>query len=230
LLLLPGAGQSSIMFLDNGLAEMFARRFQVILMDFTGLGKSGRVTDMKPAQWAEDVISVLDALEIERAHLAGSSMGARVAARVAADVPHRVNTLLIDMPITSVNVEQERELNAFFSNYATNQLAPQAERLHGPQWHEAMDFFVSVRQTSAFREYYTPKSYLGSIVAPTLLCRGDADHPVHPLSQATDWHSAAKSSWLWIEPGASNMALMQACPQQVVENFARFVTEMGAQE
>jgi pimeloyl-ACP methyl ester carboxylesterase len=66
LLLLPGAGQSSIMFLDNGLAEMFARRFQVILMDFTGLGKSGRVTDMKPAQWAEDVISVLDALEIER--------------------------------------------------------------------------------------------------------------------------------------------------------------------
>jgi pimeloyl-ACP methyl ester carboxylesterase len=227
LLLLPGASQSHVLFIDNRLAEMFAQSFRVILMDFTGLGKSGRVQDMKPSQWAEDVISVLDALGLPRVHLGGSSLGARVAARVAADSPGRVNTLLIDMPITSVDEEQEQQLNAFFSGYATNSLAPQAQRMHGEQWREAMDFFVAVRQQPQFQAYYSPASYVADIAAPTLICRGDGDHPVHPLSMATDWHQAAKASWLWIEPGASNMALMQACPDRVASTFARFATEMG---
>jgi pimeloyl-ACP methyl ester carboxylesterase len=142
LVLLAGASQSHVLFIDNGLAEIFARSFRVILMDFTGLGKSDRVQDMKPSQWAEDVISVLDALGLPRVHLGGSSLGARVAARVAADSPGRVSTLLVDMPITSVDEEQEKQLNAFFSGYATNSLAPQAQRWHGEQWREAMDFFV----------------------------------------------------------------------------------------
>jgi pimeloyl-ACP methyl ester carboxylesterase len=227
LMLLPGASQSHVLFIDNGLAEMFARSFRVILMDFTGLGRSGRVQDMKPSQWAEDVISVLDALGLPRVHLGGSSLGARVAARVAVDSPGRVSTLLIDMPITSVSSEQEQQLNAFFSGYATNSLAPQAQRWHGDQWREAMDFFVAVRQQAQFRDYYSPASYLADIAAPTLICRGDGDHPVHPLSMATDWHRDAKASWLWIEPGASNMALMQACPDRVASNFARFAAEMG---
>jgi pimeloyl-ACP methyl ester carboxylesterase len=215
------------LFIDNGLAEMFARSFRVILMDFTGLGKSDRVQDMKPSQWAEDVTSVLDALGLPRVHLGGSSLGARVAARVAADSPGRVSTLLVDMPITSVDEEQEQQLNAFFSGYATNSLAPQAQRWHGEQWREAMDFFVAVRQQAQFRDYYSPASYLADITAPTLICRGDSDHPVHPLSMATDWHRGAKVSWLWIEPGASNMALMQACPERVASTFTRFAAEMG---
>jgi pimeloyl-ACP methyl ester carboxylesterase len=227
LVLLPGASQSHVLFIDNGLAEMFARSFRVILMDFTGLGKSDRVQDMKPSQWAEDVISVLDALGLPRVHLGGSSLGARVAARVAADSPGRVSTLLVDMPITSVDEEQEQQLSAFFSGYATNSLAPQAQRWHGEQWREAMDFFVAVRQQAQFRDYYSPASYLADITAPTLICRGDSDHPVHPLSMATDWHRGAKVSWLWIEPGASNMALMQACPERVASTFSRFAAEMG---
>jgi pimeloyl-ACP methyl ester carboxylesterase len=227
LVLLPGASQSHVLFIDNGLAEMFARSFRVILMDFTGLGKSDRVHDMKPSQWAEDVISILDALGLLRVHLGGSSLGARVAARVAADSPGRVSTLLVDMPITSVDEEQEQQLNAFFSGYATNSLAPQAQRWHGEQWREAMDFFVAVRQQAQFRDYYSPASYLADITAPTLICRGDSDHPVHPLSMATDWHRGAKVSWLWIEPGASNMALMQACPERVASTFSRFAAEMG---
>ena len=228
LVLLPGASQSHILFIDNGLAEMLAQSFRVILMDFTGMGNSGRVQDMKPSQWAEDVVSVLDALGLRRVHLGGSSLGARVAARVAADFPARVSTLLIDMPITSVDEEQEQQLNAFFSSYATNPLAPQAQRWHGEQWREAMDFFVAVRQKAEFRSYYSPAAYLADILAPTLICRGDSDHPVHPLSMATDWHHAARVSWLWIEPGASNMALMQACPDRVASTFARFAAEMGA--
>jgi pimeloyl-ACP methyl ester carboxylesterase len=228
LLLLAGAGQSSVTVVDSGLADLFARYFRVVLMDVTGMGRSARVTQVNPAQWTQDVISVLDAAGLERAHLGGSSLGARVAARVAADYPGRVNTLLIDMPITSVDSEQEQALNAFFSGYRTNPLRQTAPRWHGDTWQEAMDFFVTTRQTADFREYYSPASYLASITAPTLICRGDTDHPVHPLAQALEWHRAAQRSWLWIEPGASDMALMKACPERVVDQFVRFITAVGA--
>jgi pimeloyl-ACP methyl ester carboxylesterase len=224
LLLLPGAGQAAATFVDSGLAEQFARYFRVILMDVSGMGRSGRVKEVKPAQWADDAISVLDALGVDRAHLGGSSLGARIAARVAADHPGRVDRLLVDMPITGVDEEQERALHAFFAGYATNALAAPARRWHGEQWREAMDLFVATRSSPAFREHYHAASYVPDIAAPTLICRGDTPNPVHPVSQATDWHAAAQRSWLWIEPGASNMALTQACPDRVASTFARFVT------
>jgi pimeloyl-ACP methyl ester carboxylesterase len=173
-------------------------------------------------------MSVLDHLEFERVHIGGSSLGARVAARVAADFPERISTLLVDMPITGIDEEQERTLNSFFSGYATNHLMEQARRQHAPAWREAMDFFVELRQTAAFRDHYSALPFVPRIVAPTLICRGDNDSPVHPVSQATDWHSASQTSWLWIEPGASNMALMQACPDRVASNFAHFVATMSA--
>lgn len=223
LLLLAGAGQSHVVFLDNGLADLLARHFRVILMDVTGMGRSGRVTEAKPQQWAQDVLSVLDALDLPRAHLCASSLGARVAARVAADHPERVDTLVVDLPITSVDAEQEGALDAFFSGYRTNPLSRTAPRWHGQTWHAAMDFFVALRRTAAFREYYSPASYLSAIAAPTLLCRGDVDNPAHPLSQATDWHRDARDSWLWIEPGASDLALTNACPAKFAHEVAHFV-------
>ena len=74
LVLLPGASQSHVLFLECGLAELFARHFTVVLMDFTGLGGSGRVPQVKPSQWAQDVISVLDAVGVDRAHLVGGHL------------------------------------------------------------------------------------------------------------------------------------------------------------
>ena len=223
LVLLPGASLSHVLFVETGLAELFAEEFTVILMDFTGLGASGRVTQVKPSQWAQDVISVLDAAGVDRAHLAGSSLGARVAARVAADWPDRVDKLLVDMPITGINEQQEVQLDALFSNYATNHLAAGAERQHGPRWHEAMDLFVATRQDQIFREYYSVLGYLDRVDAPTLICRSDEDHQVHPLAMALEWHVASAHSALWIEPGASNPALVQACPHRVVRQFLDFV-------
>ena len=228
LVLLPGASQSHVLFLDSGLAGLFAQHFTVILMDFTGMGGSGRVEEVKPDQWARDVVSVLDAAGVDRAHLAGSSLGARVAARVAADWPDRVGSLLVDMPITGITPEQEAQLDMMFSGYATNHMAAAAQRQHAPLWHEAMDFFVTTRQDPGFREHYSVLGYLDRVAAPTLVCRSDEDHPVHPLAMALEWHRASAHSSVWIEPGASNPALVQACPDRVVSQFVRFVARTAA--
>lgn len=223
LILLPGAGQSSVALVETGLADIFAEHFTVILMDFTGLGQSGRVSHMAHQQWVRDVVSVMEAAGVERAHLAGSSLGGRVAARVAADVPEAVETLTVDMPITDVSDEQDAIIDALFRDYRSNMFAEAAPRWHGETWEEAMDFFIAARQSPGFRSYYTPSSFLDRIPAPTLLTRGDGMNPVHPVSQALDWHTGAQRSWLWIEPGSSGDALTQACPQRLVELVVRFV-------
>lgn len=228
LVLLPGAAQSSAALVENGLAALFAEHFQVVLMDFTGLGRSDRVERCDNDQWAKDVLSVMDAAGLHRAHLAGSSLGGRIAARVAANAPERVLTLLVDMPITSVSDDQDAVIHDLFREFRTNMFADLAPRWHGPTWEEAMDFFIRARQAPGFRDYFSPGSFLSAIAAPTLLTRGDGMNPVHPVSQALDWHAAAQRSWLWLEPGAAGDSLMQACPDRVVETFVRFVGSMSA--
>lgn len=95
-------GQGSPVVLIHGLArslddwfgvgDSLARDHRVIALDVRGFGKSTRIED--PArlgiQMAEDVIRLLDHLGISRAHLVGHSMGAAIAAKLAARHPDRV--------------------------------------------------------------------------------------------------------------------------------------------
>ena len=95
-------GQGSPVVLIHGLArsledwfalgDSLARGHRVIALDVRGFGKSTRVKDPSRLgiQMAEDVIRLLDHLGISKAHLAGHSMGASVAAKIAARHPDRV--------------------------------------------------------------------------------------------------------------------------------------------
>jgi pimeloyl-ACP methyl ester carboxylesterase len=70
--------------------------FRAIAMDTIGFGDSS-----KPAwpdtigRWAEVAVSLLDALEIERAHLVGHHTGAVIAIEIAAAFPERVDRLVL---------------------------------------------------------------------------------------------------------------------------------------
>jgi lipase len=68
----------------------------VLAPDLRGRGRSARlpVHDAFSGH-TEDVVAVLDALNIEQTLLAGHSMGAYVAANIAADHPHRVSELVL---------------------------------------------------------------------------------------------------------------------------------------
>ena len=227
LILLPGSSQSHLAFVDSGLAEALAERFEVCLMDFTGLGRSERVSSMKTSQWCEDVISVMDAASYPRAHIGGTSLGARVGARVAAEYPRRLKTLLIDLPITAVSDAEEAFISSMFVNYAESPLAKGWQRWHGESWHEAMDFFVVARAQSGFRGYYSPRSYIADIEAPTLICRSDEENTGHPLAMAFEWHRLARDSRLWIEPHAPSPALTMVSAGEVARQFSQFVANVS---
>jgi pimeloyl-ACP methyl ester carboxylesterase len=63
---------------------------RVIAYDARGHGRSSAAPSYAYAELAEDLLAVLDAFEVERAVLAGASMGAHTLLRLALDAPQRV--------------------------------------------------------------------------------------------------------------------------------------------
>jgi 3-oxoadipate enol-lactonase len=72
------------------------QHFECIVFDNRGMGLSGRAEmPFTTADLAADTIGLLDALEIERAHLVGISMGGMIAQKMALAHPQRIRTLTL---------------------------------------------------------------------------------------------------------------------------------------
>lgn len=88
-------------WLDNAdsfalLAPLLAHRFRVIAMDLPGHGHSAHLpagASYHYADYVQAVLSVADALSLDRYHLLGHSLGAGVASLVAAALPSRLEQL-----------------------------------------------------------------------------------------------------------------------------------------
>jgi 2-hydroxy-6-oxonona-2,4-dienedioate hydrolase len=93
---LHGAGSRADRFWHN-IAPVAAAGYRVIAMDFPGHGyatKGASVTHSTPA-FAGFVIEVLRALDVQRPVIVGTSLGAHVAAAIAADDPEAVSALVL---------------------------------------------------------------------------------------------------------------------------------------
>jgi pimeloyl-ACP methyl ester carboxylesterase len=86
---------------DRDVIDAFARSFTVLAYDARGHGRSSPVTDAAAYSYtvlAHDLLGMLDHVGWDRAVLAGASMGAATAARVAAVAPDRVDALVMARP------------------------------------------------------------------------------------------------------------------------------------
>jgi pimeloyl-ACP methyl ester carboxylesterase len=101
LVLVHGLLFSSRMF------ERLARRLEhrrLLLVDLRGHGRSHKPDDPSAYTWrslADDVVSVLDAVGLDRAVVGGTSLGADTALATAAHHADRVAGLLVEMPVLS---------------------------------------------------------------------------------------------------------------------------------
>ena len=71
---------------------------RVVLYDARGHGESGPAPEYTYEALSDDLLAVLDELGIDRAVLAGASMGAHTAVRFALDHPERVRALVLVTP------------------------------------------------------------------------------------------------------------------------------------
>jgi 3-oxoadipate enol-lactonase len=90
-----GAGFGHFNF-DLATPEL-ARHFRVIDYDMRGYGQSDRPVQRYDMEvWADDLAGLLDALEIERAHVHGTSMGGMIAIVFAGKYPDRTGSVVIN--------------------------------------------------------------------------------------------------------------------------------------
>jgi pimeloyl-ACP methyl ester carboxylesterase len=92
-LLLHGLGGTKHSFFDT--AAALSRDYRVHALDFPGFGSSSKPATVRydAPYFARTVLSAMDQLGVERAHVVGNSMGGRVAIEVGLSAPDRVRSL-----------------------------------------------------------------------------------------------------------------------------------------
>jgi pimeloyl-ACP methyl ester carboxylesterase len=94
LLLIPGLGRTCRLW--DAVAEQLGEHFSLIMPDNRGVGRSqSKRTPRNLRDLAVDLVELLDALGLERAHVLGISFGGVIAQWLAVDHPSRVNRLVL---------------------------------------------------------------------------------------------------------------------------------------
>jgi pimeloyl-ACP methyl ester carboxylesterase len=199
---------------------------RVIAYDARGHGSSTPARDPTAygyAQLAADLETVLDALELPRATLAGASMGAHTALRFALDHPDRVAGLAIITPAYDPSAPRpgnadgsrrpalaqalrEGGAEGFVSAYDFSTLRPEwretvrralRQRLAA---HEHPEAVADAMEVLGRDRPFDRLSELGAIRAPTLVVasRDEAD-PDHPLALAERYGASIPGAQLAVE-------------------------------
>jgi pimeloyl-ACP methyl ester carboxylesterase len=101
LMLAHGATDNLNMWQRRGYREVLANDFRLILFDFRAHGKSDKPHDVSAygpnmaIKMAGDIIAVLDAIGINKAHYLGYSMGAMIGFRAALHYAKRFNSFIL---------------------------------------------------------------------------------------------------------------------------------------
>lgn len=101
LVLIHGLLMNRHMF-DRLAPDMAARGNRVVTVDLLGHGGSDSPTEMvnySMTFFAQQVVALLDHLELERAVIGGTSLGANVTLETAHIAPGRVEAMLVEMPV-----------------------------------------------------------------------------------------------------------------------------------
>ncbi len=196
LLLIQGLGGNSLHW-GEGFLGGLEDGFELILFDHRGAGRSGPlVGEHTIAELATDAAGLLDALQIDAAHVVGISMGGMVAQELALQAPERVLTLTLgctfpggpeatmtDMTVVGMLAEavlsgdQERTLRVGYevmiaAEYAEQEGAYELYRELAGQYPAPIP--VLMAQLSAIMGHDTSQRLL-EIELPTLVIHGTED-------------------------------------------------------
>ncbi len=196
LLLIQGLGGNSLHWGEGFLGDL-QDGYELVLYDHRGAGRSGPLEgEHTIADLATDAIGLLDALEIDSAHVVGISMGGMVAQELVLQAPERVRTLTLgctfpggpqatmtDMTVVGMLAEavlsgdQERTMRVAYevmiaAEYAEQEGAYELYAEVAAQYPAPVP--VLMAQLSAIMGHDTSER-LGDVQAPTLVIHGSED-------------------------------------------------------
>ena len=231
LLLIMGLGGDRSLWLPH--VEVYEQHFRCILFDNRGAGESdGPPGPYRTRIMADDAVGLLNALGIERAHVAGISMGGAIAQELALNHPDRVHRLVLVSTwarcdtFTASALESLCRIRAAVAPDVFIQMiqlwlfAPPYYEAHLEELREAgriaetcyMPQPAYAAQTEACLAHDT-LDRLDRIQAPTLITAGGADF-FTPPAFARDLHRRIPGSRLIVYPDTSH-----AHHYEVVDGF-----------
>lgn len=148
---------------------LFGGRYHTYALDHRGHGHSGRAADgYQSGQLSNDVIQFLQEIVRRPVVLIGHSLGAMIAARVAAEVPHLVKAAVLSDPPLSAAVDRDGAVPPWFSQYLdlVRSAATQQEKLS--------ELAAIAQETDPFADGTTLNAQLRSLelVDPEVLVTG----------------------------------------------------------
>lgn len=240
-LLLHGFG-SSLHTWDEW-ARLLELRFRVIRLDLPGFGLTGAdpTGDYSDTRAVAILAGLLDALSVPRADVVGSSMGGRLAWRLAAERPDRVRRLVLMAPdgFASAGFDYDRPAGVPLMMRALPWTLPTPLLRGGiaPAYanqavltdavverYRDMMLAPGVRQAildrMATHVLVRPEPYLARIRAPVLLLWGAEDRMV-PAAHAADYERALKDRRTVVLPGLGHVPMEEnpAASAAIVTEF-----------
>lgn len=223
-----------------------AKEFRIVLYDMAGHGHSSKPDRPYTIDYLSDhLIAVLDALDIEKAHLSGESLGGWVAAWAAAHHPDRIDRLVLNTPGNITNkpevmaglkessMKAVREANRqsvrtrvewlfHDKSLVTDELVDLRLRIYTqPGFENAMRNILAVQDWEHRRPYVWSSQWCSRIVSPTLLLWTDHD-PTASVEEATLLEELIPGSRLEVIEGAGHWPQWEK-PDQFNETHIRFL-------
>ena len=213
------------------LVPLLEHDFDLILPDLRGFGQSQMAAaDFTISEFAADVADLLDQLKIEKAAVAGHSMGGYAALAFARAYPDRLLGLglvssqaLADSPETKAGRYKQAE--AILANgvrdVAENMSAKLTSKPDLQAWAKALILRQPpeglARALRAMAERSDSTQMLSGFHLPFILVHGSADALI-PIERARTVKAAAPGAHLTEIPDAGHMPMMEA-PQKTAEAF-----------
>jgi pimeloyl-ACP methyl ester carboxylesterase len=206
-----------------------AERFRVIAIDARGHGRSDKPHDCAAygAAMADDVVRVLDALRIPRAHLVGFSMGGLTAVQLVARHPERFRSVVLlapkpeleealvdgrdpSMDDIAAGLERGEGLAGLIHALTPPGVPPPSDaevRAQSDAIMQGQDAQALACAARSFGGLAVKGSELDRVKAPVLMMVGSID-PLAPAVKAL--HAHVRSSRLVVVEGAAHITLLSA--------------------
>ncbi|AQV16755.1 3-oxoadipate enol-lactonase [Acinetobacter pittii] len=212
--------------------------FNVITYDTRGHGESDVISDTTLQNLAEDVVDILDALSVEKAHFCGISMGGITGLWLAIHYPERF--LSITVANSAAKIGQAEAWLSRAESVEQNGLAELVKTTHTRWFSEKFDYQHNVvAQTTIQSLANTPaqgyanacraladadlRDEITQIQVPVLLIAGTAD-PVTTVADAEFMQNAIKNSQI-ARLEASHLSNIEQ-PQRFTQELTRFIQQI----
>lgn len=244
LVLVPGFGTGLWIWYRQ--IPALAERFRVIAFDPRGVALSDKPDEaMQMRGYADDVAALLEALEVESAHVLGASFGGFVAQEFALAYPERTRKLILcctsfggprhcpPAPETLQAIASTKGLNtservrenlllAFSPDFVANQ-SEEVERVIALRAENDVPEYAYLRQLQAAMAF-NAEERVADIKAPTLVITGDADVIV-PHQNSTNLAAKIPNAKLRVIKGGSHTFFIER-PEEFNDAVIRFIKSL----